>query len=57
MQVVGVDGCPEGWLAVAYDADAGGLDYRVHPSFPELLAAYPRHGPYRSRHPDRACDR
>lgn len=41
MQVVGVDGCPGGWVAVAYDAEAGTLAPRVHPSFPDLLAAYP----------------
>lgn len=40
MYVVGVDGCPGGWVAVRYDLDAPDLSYAVHPSFPELLAAH-----------------
>src|SRR5687768_5628185 len=39
--VIGVDGCPGGWLAVRYEVHQPSLDYRVHPSFPELLHAYP----------------
>jgi predicted RNase H-like nuclease len=38
MPVIGVDGCPGGWVAVEWD---GGLAYRVHASFRELLASYP----------------
>ncbi|MDP9472298.1 MAG: DUF429 domain-containing protein [Chloroflexota bacterium] len=41
MQVVGVDGCPGGWLAVPYDPGARTLVPRVHPSFADILAAYP----------------
>lgn len=41
MRVVGVDGCPGGWVAIAYDAGAGSLTPRVHPYFADLLAAYP----------------
>ena len=41
MRVVGVDGCPGGWLAVAYDGDAGTIAPAVHRSFVEVLAAYP----------------
>ena len=40
MRVVGVDGCPGGWVAIAYDAEARTLTPRVHASFAELLAAY-----------------
>lgn len=36
MTVVGVDGCPGGWLAFAWD---GELTYRVHTSFRTLLAS------------------
>ncbi|MBA3416526.1 MAG: DUF429 domain-containing protein [Chloroflexia bacterium] len=41
MRVVGVDGCPGGWLAVAYDDAARTITPAVHLSFAELLAAYP----------------
>ena len=41
MRVVGVDGCPGGWLAVAYETDDGSLVPRVHRSFADLLAAEP----------------
>lgn len=41
MQVVGVDGCPGGWLAAAYDLPGPGLAFRVHASFRDLLSAYP----------------
>lgn len=41
MRVVGVDGCPGGWLAVAYDDQARTISPAVHLSFAELLAAYP----------------
>ena len=41
MRVVGVDGCPGGWVAIAYDTGAGALSPCVHRSFAELLASYP----------------
>lgn len=41
MQVVGVDGCPGGWIAISYDTAAPTLEPRVHRSFADLLAAYP----------------
>jgi predicted RNase H-like nuclease len=37
--VVGVDGCRAGWIAVAQNKH--GLDYRIHPTFAELLQAWP----------------
>jgi len=39
MLVVGVDGCPAGWVAVALDG--GGWSERVHATFGDVLAAYP----------------
>jgi len=39
MKVVGVDGCPGGWVAVTWDTSAGTLDVRVHWSFAALLDA------------------
>ncbi len=41
MQVVGVDGCPGGWLAAVYDSSLPSLALRVHASFQRLLSAYP----------------
>lgn len=41
MRVVGVDGCPGGWVAVVYDAEGGALTPQVHLSFQQLLDAYP----------------
>ncbi len=41
MYVVGVNGCPGGWLAVAFGLSAGEFAPRVHASFSELLASYP----------------
>src|SRR5918995_7319458 len=41
MHVVGVNGCPGGWFAITWDVAAGTLIPAVHPSFPDLLAAYP----------------
>lgn len=41
MQVLGVDGCPGGWVAISYDTEAGTLVPRVHASFAEILPAYP----------------
>jgi predicted RNase H-like nuclease len=39
--VVGVDGCPTGWVAVSRDFETGRWQSRVHATFAELLAAYP----------------
>lgn len=41
MHVVGVNGCPGGWFAITWDVAAGTLIPAVHPSFTDLLAAYP----------------
>ena len=41
MRVIGVDGCPGGWLAIAYDTETRTLLPRVHPSFTGIIAAYP----------------
>lgn len=41
MRVVGVDGCPGGWLALVYDSEAEVLVPNVHSSFAELLNSYP----------------
>lgn len=41
MYVVGVDGCPGGWIVVAYDEGAGSIEAARHRSFAEVLAAYP----------------
>ncbi len=41
MYVVGVNGCPGGWLAVAVGPFGGRFSPRVHASFSELLASYP----------------
>jgi predicted RNase H-like nuclease len=38
--VVGVDGCPAGWVAVRVDLVAGGWSATVHRSFAELLASH-----------------
>lgn len=61
--VVGVDGCRAGWIAVARGTKA--LEYRVHPTFAELLQAWPSAArvfvdipiglPSRAR-PSRRCD-
>lgn len=40
MKVVGVDGCPNGWVAILYDIEAGTVVPRVHPSFENLLSNY-----------------
>jgi predicted RNase H-like nuclease len=41
VQVVGVDGCPGGWVAIRWDTAAATLTPAVHPTFAELLDAYP----------------
>jgi predicted RNase H-like nuclease len=41
MRVVGVDGCPGGWLAVTYDPAERNLTPRVFVRFAEILAAFP----------------
>jgi predicted RNase H-like nuclease len=40
MRVVGVDGCPGGWIAVTYDITAGTLIPQCHSSFRAVLDAY-----------------
>ena len=40
MRVVGVDGCPDGWVAVAVELDSGLLEISVHPSFVALVEAF-----------------
>lgn len=40
MQVVGVDGCPGGWIAVAYDLESGTLSPGIHLSFQNVLKTY-----------------
>src|SRR3954452_4257704 len=42
VRVVGVDGCPGGWLAMAFDGDS--LEPRFHPTFSELVLSYPAVG-------------
>jgi len=41
MRVVGVDGCPGGWIAMLYDVAANTLTPRVHPTFAGLVNSYP----------------
>ncbi len=41
MYVVGVNGCPGGWIAVAYEMSRSELVPRIHLAFGELLASYP----------------
>jgi predicted RNase H-like nuclease len=38
--VVGVDGCPGGWVAIHYDPGRGTLEPSVHVSFADLLSAH-----------------
>lgn len=38
--VVGVDGCPGGWLTIRYDPAQASIAARVLSSFPEILACY-----------------
>jgi len=40
MQVVGVDGCPRGWIAVVWDDTDGSWSSQVHASITEVLAAH-----------------
>lgn len=40
MQVVGVDGCPDGWVAAAVDLGSGRLEFSVHPTFANLTEAF-----------------
>lgn len=39
--MVGVDGCPGGWVAIAFDLAAKSLTAQVHASFRQVLDAYP----------------
>ena len=41
MLVVGVDGCPGGWLAMSYDAERGTLTPQLHATMREVLDVYP----------------
>lgn len=41
MYVVGVDGCPGGWLAARYEPSSVELTYRVFSSFQQVLDSYP----------------
>ncbi len=41
LQVVGVNGCPGGWLAISWDTEGKALTPAVHRSFADLLSAYP----------------
>lgn len=41
MQVVGVDGCPSGWVAAAVELTSGQLTFGVFATFAELVAAFP----------------
>jgi predicted RNase H-like nuclease len=36
--VMGVDGCPAGWIAITLDIDTGALDHRVYPNGTGLAA-------------------
>ena len=38
MRVVGVDGCPGGWLAMAFDGSS--IEPHFHPTFSELVQRY-----------------
>ena len=40
MRVVGVDGCPGGWVAVTWDTVDRTLEARVHPTFGDVLDVY-----------------
>ncbi len=41
MQVVGVDGCPSGWVAAAVELTSGNLTFGVFGTFAELAEAFP----------------
>jgi predicted RNase H-like nuclease len=41
MHVVGVDGCPGGWIAVVWETETGALTPRFHPTFQDTLTSYP----------------
>ena len=40
MNVIGVDGCIGGWIAMIWDIDAGTLEPRFYPTLAELLSAH-----------------
>ena len=42
MRVVGVDGCPGGWVAIEWDTERKTLTPSVHPRFADVLAAHDR---------------
>jgi predicted RNase H-like nuclease len=41
LKVIGVDGCPGGWIAMVYDVTANTLTPRVHSTFAGLVDTYP----------------
>lgn len=41
MRVVGVDGCPGGWIAIGYDSTDQTINPRIHTNFAELTESYP----------------
>lgn len=41
MNVVGVDGCPDGWVAALADLTGGQLEFSVHPTIAALVEAFP----------------
>ncbi|MDQ3547510.1 MAG: DUF429 domain-containing protein [Chloroflexota bacterium] len=41
MQVVGVDGCPGGWIAVVWDTDTDGWQPQRHNDFRDIVTSYP----------------
>lgn len=41
MQVVGVDGCPGGWIAVVWDTDTDTWEPRFHQTFSAIVECYP----------------
>lgn len=40
--VVGIDGCPSGWLCLTKDLDTGRILARILPSIRDLLTLHPR---------------
>ncbi len=52
MRVVGVDGCPGGWLAMVFDGVS--LEPHFHPTFSELVQRYSDVRLHRHRYSDRA---
>jgi predicted RNase H-like nuclease len=40
MGIVGVDGCPGGWVAVAWDTERGVLTPSFHPTFADIVTSH-----------------